>query len=276
MNARRRFALFAFAALLLALSACAGHGTVQTRVTVGVGYFYDHLAVYGDWHWTDPYGWVWAPWDVGPDWRPYTLGHWVYSVHGWTWVSDWTWGWAPFHYGRWRRHAAHRWVWIPGTVWAPAWVTWRRGEGVVGWAPLPPQARWRPGVGLSWDGEEGLGIHSWSFVRLGDFPGPRVEPRLLPRARVEVVLGTTRRVNSYEARPDGPFLRGVPVGEVERANGPIPRVTLRDVRRPGDRRIDAPHEGVRVFRPEVRRGTSPKAPPPSRRGGKRGSGRGPG
>ena len=30
------------------------------------------------------------------------------------------------------------WVWVPGTVWAPAWVSWRYGGGYVGWAPLPP------------------------------------------------------------------------------------------------------------------------------------------
>jgi hypothetical protein len=30
---------------------------------------------------------------------------------------------------------------VPQIQWAPAWVTWREGNGYVGWAPLPPSAR---------------------------------------------------------------------------------------------------------------------------------------
>jgi hypothetical protein len=29
-------------------------------------------------------------------------------------------------------------VWVPGTVWAPSWVTWSYSDRYVGWAPLPP------------------------------------------------------------------------------------------------------------------------------------------
>ena len=36
------------------------------------------------------------------------------------------------------------WYWVPGRVWAPAWVSWRRSNDYVGWAPLPPD-----GDGLS-------------------------------------------------------------------------------------------------------------------------------
>lgn len=42
-------------------------------------------------------------------------------------------GWATSHYGRWVFQ--NRWVWVPSTDWAPAWVSWRQADGVVGWAP---------------------------------------------------------------------------------------------------------------------------------------------
>ncbi len=63
--------------------------------------FYDQLAPAGDWLYVSPYGQVWQPRGVGPDFRPYaSSGHWVYTDYGWSFVSDYNWGWATFHYGR--------------------------------------------------------------------------------------------------------------------------------------------------------------------------------
>src|SRR5262245_36747788 len=109
------------------------------QVSIDVEYFYDSLDPYGQWIWMEPDGWVRAPGWVDPSWRPYTVGRWAWTDYGWTWVSDEPWGWAAYHYGRWTRAPRHGWVWIPGDVWGPAWVAWRQGPGVVGWAPLPPQ-----------------------------------------------------------------------------------------------------------------------------------------
>ncbi|HUB09814.1 MAG TPA: DUF6600 domain-containing protein, partial [Myxococcales bacterium] len=101
--------------------------------------FQQVLAPYGNWIDVPPYGTVWQPSPavVGPDFVPYTHGHWVYSDAGWVWSSDYPWGWAPFHYGNWI-WAAGGWCWVPGRVWAPAWVSWRYGDGIVGWAPIGP------------------------------------------------------------------------------------------------------------------------------------------
>jgi hypothetical protein len=45
-----------------------------------------------------PYGEVWVPDGVPPDWRPYEYGRWVYTDdRGWYWVSDQNeddWGWV--------------------------------------------------------------------------------------------------------------------------------------------------------------------------------------
>ena len=106
--------------------------------------FYDSLANQGSWIQTDAYGYVWQPSVTDPDWAPYTNGHWIYTEDGWTWVSDESWGWATYHYGRWVNLDGTGWCWVPGYTWAPAWVSWRYGDGYCGWAPLAArQPGWR-------------------------------------------------------------------------------------------------------------------------------------
>jgi len=84
----------------------------------------------------------------------------VLTEFGWTWVSDYSWGWAPFHYGRWIVIVGHGWCWVPGTIWGPAWVAWRAGDGFVGWAPLPPRG---VSVAVTYGGHSG-----WRFSRAAD------------------------------------------------------------------------------------------------------------
>lgn len=101
--------------------------------------FYDRLAPYGSWFESGRWGYVWQPEDVGPDFRPYYNGHWVYTDrYGWYWVSGDPWGDIAYHYGRWVYDPDDGWLWVPGYVWAPAWVVWREGDGVTGWFPMPP------------------------------------------------------------------------------------------------------------------------------------------
>jgi len=115
--------------------------------------FREALAPFGTWTTLAPYGDVWIPRDMPAGWRPYTTGRWVFADDaGWTWVAEEPWGWAPFHYGRWTLDTNLGWVWIPGGVWGPAWVAWREGEGITGWAPLPPAVGWAAGVGLTFGG----------------------------------------------------------------------------------------------------------------------------
>jgi len=106
------------------------------------GQFEGALAAYGQWVDDPTYGRVWVPYSsiVGDDFAPYdTNGQWCNTEYGWTWSSDWDWGWAPFHYGRWAVMGNSGWGWVPGTIWGPAWVSWRVGGGYVGWAALPPR-----------------------------------------------------------------------------------------------------------------------------------------
>ncbi len=103
--------------------------------------FYEPLSPYGEWVVVPGYGRCWKPAQVEAAWRPYANGHWERTDAGWYWASDEPWGWATYHYGRWDLSAQFGWVWVPQTQWAPAWVSWREGAGYVGWAPLPPSAR---------------------------------------------------------------------------------------------------------------------------------------
>jgi hypothetical protein len=100
--------------------------------------FEQNLSAYGRWIDTPEYGRVWVPYDTGPDWQPYTDGHWVDTEWGWSFASTVPWGWAVFHYGRWGFAPAIGWFWVPGFVWAPAWVSWRYYPGYVCWSPFAP------------------------------------------------------------------------------------------------------------------------------------------
>ena len=148
--------------------------------------FQTALAPYGGWDYDSSYGYVWSPSAsiVGAGFSPYaTGGNWALTEYGWTWVSDWSWGWAPFHYGRWITRAG-RWSWVPGSMWGPAWVSWRSGGGYVGWSPLPPR-----GVRLA----GGYGARSpWRFAPAASLGAGRptfVSSRYLPGmfARTTVV-----------------------------------------------------------------------------------------
>ena len=162
---------------------------VPTEVTVN--YFYSSLAPYGSWVNVEGYGRCWRPTIVGYNagWQPYCdRGHWAYSDCGWYWVSDYSWG-VTFHYGRWFRDAHQGWCWWPDTVWAPSWVTWRYSNDYCGWAPLPPFAVYRPGVGFVYRGngvsigfDFGLAVNCFTFVPTRYFCDPhprhyRVEAR---------------------------------------------------------------------------------------------------
>jgi hypothetical protein len=179
--------------------------------------FDDALSPYGEW--TDVEGTrVWRPaaTSVGEDFQPYaTNGQWVSSDYGWYFQSDYPWGWAPFHYGRWALDANYGWIWIPGTVWAPAWVDWRSGGGYIGWAPLPPIGwsvvvqPWRP---------------YWCFVPAAHFSGNFWAHRL-PVENIHEAYAATSPVHQAVAFGGARWYAGPSVAQVERISAqPIQRV----------------------------------------------------
>ena len=170
------------------------------RPTSGYSTFYTKLDPYGAWFETSDYGYVWQPREAerSRTWRPYTSGRWVYTDAGWTWISEEPFGWATYHYGRWTRLRGVGWVWVPGNQWAPAWVSWRKSNDYVGWAPLPPEARFDQRTGIhNWsDNYYDIGPDQYCFVATREFGAQRAESTILPPERNVTIVNQTTNVTN--------------------------------------------------------------------------------
>jgi len=96
-------------------------------------------SLYGEWLWDNLYGYVWRPYiDNGMypwGWQPYYYGHWAsYGAQAF-WIPQEPWGWIPYHLGVWHWSKKIGWVWLPGSMFAPAWVTWDFYFGYACWRP---------------------------------------------------------------------------------------------------------------------------------------------
>lgn len=241
----------------------------RPAVTLDVGYFYDALDPYGDWLRVEPYGWVWAPNMVDPFWRPYTAGRWVWTDWGWTWASNERWGWATYHYGRWVRLPRYGWAWVPDTVWGPAWVAWRHGGGSVGWAPLPPQVRYRAGVGLDWGGasiDVVIRLDWWCFVDPARFDEPDIVRWAYPVGRNATLIRNTRDATRMRVVDRRIVNEGIGRDDIERmTRRAVPVRRLVDAPAPGERGAQIMGNDVRIYRPEVREGRPDVEPRRGRR-----------
>jgi hypothetical protein len=195
----------------------------------GTQYFHQRLSPYGQWGTHASYGEVWRP-RVAAGWRPYTSGHWVYSDYGWTWAADEPWGWAPFHYGRWYNDASLGWGWVPGNVWAPAWVDWRNGGGYLGWAALPPEVGFSAGVGISLGGFDlnaGLVPSTYCFVPERSILEPRLGGFILSPGRNAEIFRGTSNLRGIAMVNNRVFNQGMSVQRVEQLRGSaVPRVRV--------------------------------------------------
>jgi hypothetical protein len=151
--------------------------------------FKQQLSPYGRWVDTPEYGRVWIPNGVRSDWQPYTDGRWIYTDWGWTFASDVPWGPVAFHYGRWGFRASLGWFWVPGFVWAPAWVSWRISDGFVCWAPFGPAGFV---YGPRWPG--------WVVVPAQHFTHP-IAREVIPLAHAREIIRTARKATSIERAP---------------------------------------------------------------------------
>jgi hypothetical protein len=161
--------------------------------------FYTRLEPYGEWFETNDYGYVFQPRQAqSRSWRPYTSGHWVYTDVGWTWISDEPFGWAAYHYGRWTRLRDVGWVWVPGEQWAPAWVSWRKSNDYVGWAPLPPEAHFDQRTGIhNWsDNYYDIGPDQYCFVATREFGSQKIDSAVVPSERNLTIVNQTTNVTN--------------------------------------------------------------------------------
>ena len=223
-----------------------------------VGYFHDQLEDDGDWEDDAEYGQVWRPRRVEADWRPYSRGTWANTEeHGWYWVSDEPFGWATYHYGRWHLSSRRGWVWVPGTRWAPAWVAWRSNDDNIGWAPLPPEARWEHGGGLQISASiyEGPAYAShWSFVEPRYITTPRIYTYCAPRTRVINIINITRPQTNYVFVNRRIVNRGVSVTNIERVTRTrITTVRVNTTDNRTYRNVRRENNVINVYRPKLTR-----------------------
>ncbi len=217
--------VFLVLALAVAVGVAVPAQPARASVSVSVGFFYDSLAPYGDWVTVGSYGRCWHPRHVAVGWQPYLDGEWVYTEDGWTWVSFDPWGGDPYHYGTWVDTADDGWIWIPGTVWAPAWVTWYITDDAFGWAPVPPSFA----VGIS--GYVGPAVtvsrSAYVFVPARQFAGVNVSSVRVPVTQNATFIARSRPVTRFAVQGGALSAGGPPISQVERVAGKrIQRVSL--------------------------------------------------
>ena len=185
--------------------------------------FYNDLADDGQWMDSSDYGYVWQPTiSTRDNWAPYTDGSWSYTDYGWAWDSQESFGGICYHYGRWTRLRNIGWVWVPGQEWAPAWVSWRSGDDCIGWAPLPPAARWHRNLGIhGWvDATCHIAPVNYCFVTTREIFHPHCREVILPKKECEERFLHSRNVTSLtEVKKTGsaPIVRcdGPPVDKLK-------------------------------------------------------------
>jgi hypothetical protein len=226
MKTPRLFALFF---LLSALFAAALPGTAKADIALED--FYEALDPYGEWIEVPGYGSCWQPSGIGQDWAPYTEGYWAYTDAGWTWVSHEAWGGICFHYGRWMRLRNAGWCWVPGLEWGPAWVSWRFSDQTIGWAPLPPEARFYPRTGISvWaDTRFDIGPAHYNFCDVRHLGAPVLREVIYPRTHnITLIVNTVNVTNiTYNTVNHVIYCGGPHYDFVEsRSQRPIPALKL--------------------------------------------------
>src|SRR5260221_3644211 len=218
--------LLAFAALLAVAAP-----RPARAAEVSFDFFYHSLSPYGEWIQVGDYGYCWRPGGVDEDWAPYADGYWAYTDAGWTWVSYEEFGGIVYHYGRWVKVEDVGWCWVPDYEWGPAWVSWRRSDDYVGWAPLPAEARWQPERGFSvWvDTSYDIGPGYYNFCRIHDFGAPVLRPVILSRTENIVIIANTVNITNitFNSRAGVVFNGGLDYVFVNRfARRPIPALKL--------------------------------------------------
>jgi probable HAF family extracellular repeat protein len=187
----------------------------------------------GEWRDAGAYGHVFRPTIASnsDDWRPYRDGHWLNTDKGWYWESNESFAWATYHYGGWIRIDGVGWCWVPGRHWAPSWVSWRRGDNCVGWAPLPPEAVCVEGNEVEvtdiCDASYGIGPAAYTFISYNDWASPTYAGVRYSNDQIFEVIQQTTNVTHISVGPTGFHGKGLDPAFLEQKLGrPVPRIGL--------------------------------------------------
>ena len=239
-------------------------GTVAAQAqsaSISFQLFFDQLEPHGVWVRHARYNHVFCPTGVDASWRPYSRGRWLYlEDRGWYFASDEPFAWATYHYGRWFADRDLGWCWVPGTKWAPAWVSWRRSDTVVGWAPLPPEG---DGYAVSIEvSRRDLPEGYWVFVPTERF----IEPDL----SISIVLGSQQPDYFAQTQFLGPVVvegdlvinNVIEVTYIEQATGQqVIAYQPEPAADPAAQSVDVDAQAVVIFDQDVAEPTEEVAPP---------------
>ncbi len=142
---------------------------------------------YGEWLWDDLYGYVWRPFldnNLYPwGWQPYHAGQWASYGGQMFWIPGEPWGWVPYHLGVWQWDKKLGWVWLPGSLFAPAWATWDFYFFYAGWRPWG-LCDWMFGCSsYGWSGFT-FSDGSWRYAPYGG-PGGTVPPTVIRKDQLK-------------------------------------------------------------------------------------------
>jgi hypothetical protein len=106
---------------------------------------------------------------------------------------------------------------VPGTIWAPAWVTWAYTDDYIGWAPVPPS------FVLSASGYSGgpvvVSQTRYVFVPTTQFVGVNVSTARVPAQRNATIFPRARKVTSYTVSSGVVRTAGPPASHIEKVTG---------------------------------------------------------
>lgn len=222
---------------------------------IDINVFYGALQPYGEWIDVGYDEYVWRPIYVDRYWRPYSDGRWEWTRHGWYWVSYEPFGWATYHYGRWFFDDYYGWVWMPDDEWGPSWVEWRYDNYYIGWAPLPPYARFNQRSGIFFSMRWNSHYTHWNFVTYKYFRSDNIHNYYVKSNKVKSIFGRTKYRTNYYAESDRIINGGVSRDFVEKKMGK--KFTTREIVNSSSRddyeRLNKVRNGKIVdYRPEVK------------------------
>jgi hypothetical protein len=212
------------------------------------GFFYSSLAAHGEWIEMESGNRIWHPFRIPHQWRPYLVGRWIWTdEYGWYWMSDEPFGWITYHYGRWYFDDYYGWVWMPDDVWAPAWVEWRYDNDYIGWAPLPPYARFNLRFGIRYTTRWTAPVHYWNVVRYNRFGSVIHYRDTAPEEYARRLIHTGRSGLQFGIDHERIINRGVDRTIIERrGNVRFARTEVREIQGPSGERMTRSNDNQRI------------------------------
>jgi hypothetical protein len=170
----------------------------------------------------DDFLFIWKPKISDINWKPYSQGSWQYTDHGWLWMSSESWGWATYHYGRWVNSKKYGWIWIPGKVWAPAWVQWRISNDNIGWTALTTDAKWKVNEGITNETYKySASADDWIFVDKSKFQDEFTSGNVIPSTQNSGLIKASSKVTEIKYENEKIINRGPDRKDIENRTGKV-------------------------------------------------------